>query len=247
MKKIAWLLWIACFASAHAESFRDCPSCPEMVAVPAGSFTMGMDGRPGLGPARTVSVPAFAIGKFEVTQGEWKAIMGGNPSKFAECGDACPVERVTWPEAQEYVKRLTEKTGRRYRLPSEAQWEYACRAGQQTDWCAGNEVDKVAWSGDEYGSTHPVGQKQPNVWGLYDMSGNVWEWTQDCAHPDYKGAPTDGAAWEVEGECKSRMLRGGSWLSGPQYGRVGLRFGFAPNFHASDFGFRVAGEEREKK
>ena len=143
MKKIAWVLSVACIAGAHAESFRDCPTCPEMVNVPAGSFTMGTDGRPGLDPAHVVNLPAFAIGKFEVTQGEWKAFMGGNPSKFAECGDACPVERVTWPEAQEFLKRLSAKTGKAYRLPSEAQWEYACRAGQQTDWCGGNESDKV--------------------------------------------------------------------------------------------------------
>jgi formylglycine-generating enzyme required for sulfatase activity len=244
MKKIAWLLWAACIAAAHAESFRDCPTCPEMVPLPAGNFVMGIDGRKDLSPAHTVNVPTFAIGKFEVTQGEWNALMGSNPAKFVECGDACPVERVTWPEAQEFVKRLSAKTGKRYALPSEAQWEYACRAGQQTDWCGGNEFDKLAWSGDEYGSTHPVGQKQPNAWDLYDMSGNVWEWTQDCAHPDYKGAPTDGSAWEVAGECKSRMLRGGSWLSGPQYGRVGLRFGFTPNFRAHDFGFRVVREAK---
>ncbi|HTY02125.1 MAG TPA: formylglycine-generating enzyme family protein [Rhodocyclaceae bacterium] len=243
MRKFALLL-AAIGVVAHAESFRDCSTCPEMVTVPAGSFVMGIDGRGDLGPAHTVSLPAFAIGRFEVTQGEWKALMGTNPSKFVDCGDNCPVERVTWPEAQEFVKRLADRTGKRYALPSEAQWEYACRAGQQTDWCGGNEFDKVEWAGDEYGSTHPVGQKLANAWGLFDMSGNVWEWTQDCAHPDYTGAPTDGSAWEVAGECKSRMLRGGSWLSGPQYGRVGLRFGFTSTFRAHDFGFRVVREAK---
>ena len=225
-------------SSAHADSFRDCPRCPEMVNVPAGSFIMGIDGRGDLGPAHRVELPAFAIGRFEVTQGEWLALMGANPSRFAACGERCPVERVTWEDARAYVRKLSEKTGKRYALPSEAQWEYACRAGQATDWCGGNDVDAVQWSGDEYGSTHPVGEKRANAWGLHDMSGNVWEWTQDCSHPDYKGAPADGSAWET-GECRSRMLRGGSWQSGPQYGRVGLRFGFTPTFHAADFGFRV--------
>ena len=242
MRKILLPLLSACAIGAQAASFRDCSNCPEMVAVPAGNFVMGIDGRAGLEPAHKVDLAAFAIGKFEITQGEWKALMGSNPSKFADCGDACPVERVTWNEAQEFVKRLSAKTGKRYALPSEAQWEYACRAGLATDWCGGNDVDKVAWAGDEFGSTHAVGQKQANAWGIYDMSGNVWEWTQDCAHADYKGAPADGSAWEANSECQSRMLRGGSWLSGPQYGRVGLRFGFTPNFRAGDFGFRVVRE-----
>ena len=236
---VAGLLAVVAAGGAYAESFRDCPQCPEMVPVPAGSFVMGIDGRAGMEPAHKVDLASFAIGRFEVTQSEWKALMGSNPAKFANCGDTCPVERVSWHEAQEYLRRLAAKTGKPYALPSEAQWEYACRAGQATDWCGGNEVDKLAWAGDEYGSTHPVGRKQANAWGLFDMSGNVWEWTQDCAHSDYKGAPVDGSAWTETADCPSRMLRGGSWLSGPQYGRVGLRFGFTPKFHAADFGFRV--------
>ncbi len=231
-------LWLA---NAQAELIRDCAECPEMAVLPGGSFQMGMAGRQLTEPVRTVTLPAFAIGKTEVTQGQWKAVMGSNPSKFQACGDGCPVEQVTWPDAQEFAKRLSTQTGKTYRLPSEAEWEYACRAGQASRYCGGDDLDKLAWYGDEYGSTHPVGNKQANAWGLHDMSGNVWEWTQDCMHPNYQGAPTDGSAWQ-ETECKNRVLRGGSWLSGPQYGQVVIRFGFKPDFRASDFGFRVVRE-----
>lgn len=238
--KVLWalvgLLWLT---STQAESIRDCSECPEMIPLPAGNFQMGMAGRPATEPVRTVTLPAFAIGKTEVTQGQWKAIMGSNPSQFQACGENCPVERVAWPDAQEFVKRLSAKTGKIYRLPSEAEWEYACRAGQTNRYCGGDDPDKLAWYGDEYGNTHPSGQKQANAWGLHDMSGNVWEWTQDCMHPSYKNAPTDGSARQ-ELDCKSRVLRGGSWLSGPQYGQAVIRFGFAPDFRTGDFGFRVA-------
>lgn len=232
------LLWLA---TAQAESIRDCTECPEMAVLPAGSFQMGMAGRPATEPVRSVTVRAFAIGKTEVTQGQWKWVMGDNPGKFQACGDDCPVEQVTWQHAQEFVRRLSAKTGKTYRLPSEAEWEYACRAGQQTRYCGGDDSEKLAWSGDEHGSIQPVGRKQPNAWGLHDMSGNVWEWVQDCMHPNYQGAPADGSAWQ-EIDCKSRMLRGGSWLSGPQYGQVVIRFGFKPDFRAADFGFRVVRE-----
>lgn len=231
-------LALAGIAAAGTETFRDCADCPEMIVLPAGSFQMGAAGRPATEPVHTVSLPAFAIGKTEVTHGQWKAVMGANPGKFQACGDDCPVEQVTWPDAQEFVTRLSAKTGKSYRLPSEAEWEYACRAGQSSRYCGGDDPDKLAWYGDEYGSPHPAGQKQANAWGLHDMSGNVWEWTQDCLHPNYRGAPTDGSAWQ-EPECRSRVLRGGSWLSGPQYGQAVIRLGFRPDFRSGDFGLRV--------
>lgn len=224
---------------AQAETFRDCANCPEMATLPAGSFQMGAAGRSNEEPVHLVNLPSFAIGKYETTQGEWKAVMGTNPSKDTACGDACPVEHVNWQEAQEYAKRLSAKTGKTYRLPTEAEWEYACRAGEQRDYCGGDNPEAVAWYGNEYGGIHKVGLKQANAWGLYDMSGNIWEWTQDCTHADYKGAPADGSAWENAGGCNSRTLRGGSWLAGPQYSRAVLRFGFSPNYRAGDFGFRV--------
>lgn len=211
-----------------------------MAALPAGSFPMGTASGRGQGPAHEVALEAFAIGLYEVTQGEWRAIMGNDPSKFPDCGERCPVERVNWHDARAFVERLSAKTGKAYRLPSEAEWEYACRAGTDNGWCGGNEPARVAWIGNLRGGPRPVGGKLPNAWGLFDMSGNVWEWTQDCAHPDYQGAPVDGTAWETGGDCASRMLRGGSWLSGPQYGRVTIRFGFSAEYKSSDFGFRVA-------
>jgi formylglycine-generating enzyme required for sulfatase activity len=227
---------------AGAETLKDCATCPEMVVLPAGSFQMGLPGRAKEGPVHTVTLSRFAIGRFEVTQGEWKAVMGTNPSKAAGCGAGCPVENVNWHDAREFVKKLSARTGRRYRLPSEAEWEYACRAGTQNDFCGGDDADKVAWYGNEYETLHEAGQKQPNAWGLYDMSGNVWEWTQDCRHDSYQGAPADGSAWEGGEHCDSRILRGGSWLTGPQYTRTGLRFPFSANYRAGDFGVRVVRE-----
>lgn len=239
MKRLALVVGLLWLAGARAESLRDCAECPEMAVLPAGSYVMGDASRPGTAPARQVSLRAFALGRFEVTQGEWRAVMGSSPSAAADCGDACPVERVSWQDAQDFVQRLSARTGKRYRLPCEAEWEYACRAGERHDWCGGDDPIAVAWAGDEYGGPQPVGRKRPNAWGLHDMSGNVWEWTQDCNHPNYQGAPADGSARDAPG-CKSRVLRGGSWQSGIQYGRTVLRFGFRADFRAGDFGFRVA-------
>jgi len=191
------------------ESFRDCPDCPEMVVLPAGSVG-----------------PAFALGKYEVTQGQWRAIMGNNPSHFNNCGDTCPVEQVSWNDAQEFIKKLNAKTGKQYRLPSEAEWEYACRAGAQQEYCGSDNVDSVAWYVSNRGnsSTHPVGRKQPNAWGLYDMSGNVWEWVEDCSN----------------GDCAYRVLRGGSWYYDPQGTRAASRYGSRPSNGSYEDGFRLA-------
>ncbi|MDK9723584.1 MAG: formylglycine-generating enzyme family protein [Sterolibacteriaceae bacterium MAG5] len=232
------LLAIVGLGSAQAASIKDCEDCPEMVVIPAGSFTMGAAGQPKTSPPHAVALRSFAIGRHEVTQGQWQAVMGANPSRFAECGPECPVENISWHDAREFARRLSARTGKTYRLPSEAEWEYACRAGGGNDFCGGDSAEPVAWYGNEYGNPHPVGRKQANAWGLHDMSGNVWEWTQDCSHASYAGAPADGSAWET-GECASRILRGGSWLSGPQYSRATLRFGFKPGFRAGDFGLRV--------
>ncbi len=241
MKVIVFVLsfWLAAFGFAGAEVFRDCTDCPEMVSLPAGKFTMGAMGGRGQEPAHAVTVAAFAIGKFEVTQGEWRALMGNNPSKFSDCGERCPVERINWHDARTFVERLSTKTGKTYRLPSEAEWEYACRANGDSGWCGGDEFVQVAWIGKLRDGPRSVGGMRPNAWGLFDMSGNVWEWTQDCAHVDYQGAPADGNAWEA-GACASRMLRGGSWLTRPQYGRTTIRFGFSADYRTADFGFRVA-------
>ena len=177
---------------------RDCPDCPAMVVIPAGSFRMGENDAK---PVHTVTIERhFAMAKTEVTQSQWRAVMGTNPSKLARCDD-CPVEGISWHDAKLYVARLSRMTGKIYRLPSEAEWEYACRAGGRHEYCGSDAADSVAWhgallgSGNSDGETHPAGQKQANAFGLHDMSGNVSEWVEDCYHARYAGGPTDGSAW----------------------------------------------------
>lgn len=236
-------------------TFRDCPGCPEMVMIPLGNFEMG-----GISKAETpihlVTISRrFAIGKTEITQGEWKSIMGNNPSEFTECGDNCPVEKVSWEDAQEFVEKLSARTGKHYRLPSEAEWEYACRAGWRQEYCGGDEPNDIAWfgapptgtdaqatpavpKGNSANIPHPVATKQANAFGLYDMSGNVWEWVQDNAHADYKDAPSDGSAWKSENPA--RMLRGGSWYHSAKSSRADTRGQFKADSRNGSFGLRVA-------
>ena len=167
----------------------------------------------------------YEIGKTEVTQGQWKAVMGGNTSDLNKCGDNCPVERVSWDDAKEYIQKLNAKTGKQYRLPSEDEWEYACYGGSQSEYCGGGNIDAVAWyESNSGGKTHPVGQKQANGYGLYDMSGNVWEWVDDC----------------YDEGCKLRVLRGGSWLDVAQFVRAAWPYSYAPAKRLDIFGFRLA-------
>lgn len=214
----------------NGKAFRDCPTCPEMVLIPAGSFEMGSnDGDKNEQPVHTVRIGIpFAIGKTEVTKKQWRDVMGSYPPKMhLNTCDDCPVSSVSWVEAQEFIVRLNQRTGKRYRLPSEAEWEYACRAGETHIYCGSNNADLVAWYGEHpvnwYGLndkdpplTRPVAGKQPNAWGLYDMSGNVREWVEDCAVlNDYKGAPSDGSALTKPNGCLEPYqviwIRGGSW------------------------------------
>ena len=225
------LLWAA---RAAAAPLQDCETCPRLETVPGGSFEMGDEGWAEATPVHLVTLKTFAIGKSEVTQAEWRAVMGGNPSRATRCGDACPVENVNWLEIQDFLRRLSETTGKSYRLPSEAEWEYACRAGSRNAYCGGDDRAALAWFGKAGAPPHPVGQKGANAWGLHDMNGNVWEWVQDCSFPNFTGAPTDGSAWTAP-ECKSRVIRGGSW-----WGRAASRQGLMPGYRAGDIGFRVA-------
>lgn len=241
-------------ADEIGKAFRDCPNCPEMIEVPAGSFDMGAsDGDADEYPIHRVTIAkSFAIGRTEVTQLQWRAVMqdqsrniaGNDPSYFSSCGDDCPVEQVSWNDVQTFIQRLSAKTRKQYRLPSEAEWEYACRAGGRQLYCGSDSVDGVAWygasaeaEGNSGNATAHVASKAPNAFGLYDMSGNVWEWVEDSYHDSYKGAPTDARPWQSDG--KRRVLRGGSWFNAPQSLRAASRHKEVPTFRSKFAGFRL--------
>ncbi len=228
---------------------KACAECPEMVLIPGGSFQMGSNENDREKPIHSVSIKSFELGKYEVTQGQWKAVMGsffgsGNPSYFKNCGDTCPVEQVSWNDIQEYIKKLNASSGQQYRLPSEAEWEYAARAGSRGKWSFGEDeaqLGQYAWYSSNSGSKpHPVGQKQANAFGLHDMHGNVWEWVQDYYHDSYGGAPTDTSAWKNGGEQDSGVFRGGSWDNDPADLRSAYRRGTSPDFRNDILGFRLA-------
>ncbi|WP_414543856.1 SUMF1/EgtB/PvdO family nonheme iron enzyme [Nostoc sp. CCY0012] len=226
----------------------------EMVQIPGGTFTMGSpEGeakrQDNESPERQVTVPGFFMGKYAVTQAQYQAIMGKNPATFK--GDRRPVETVSWDEAVEFCEKLNQKTGKTYRLPSEAEWEYACRAGTTTPFYFGETIttDLVNYNGkypyasapnSEYRKqTTDVGKFPPNSFGLYDMHGNIWEWCQDVYHNNYEGAPTDGSAWIGGSSNKTRLLRGGSWDSGAWNCRSAVRYGYEHAPENGNVGFRV--------
>ncbi|HJZ79738.1 MAG TPA: formylglycine-generating enzyme family protein [Pyrinomonadaceae bacterium] len=202
---------------------------------------------------------SFFIGKYEVTQAQWQAVMGNNPSYFKDCG-ICPVDQVSWNDAKRFIQRLNEMSdGYTYRLPTEAEWEYACRAGTTGDYAG--DLKAMAWhSADPGDRSHAVGQKQPNAWGLYDMLGNVWEWCEDWYHETYDGAPSDGSAWMNRGERAYRtkaslrtqsqevgpVLRGGSWLDSVDDLRFGMRTAGSPDRQNYYFGFRIVATTRAR-
>jgi formylglycine-generating enzyme required for sulfatase activity len=221
------------------DTFKDCDDCPEMVVIPPGTFRMGDlqgGGRNNEKPVHKVRIDySFAVGKFEVTQAQWRAVMGNNPSHFA--GDVLPVEKVSWDDAKAFIERLNAKTSQRYRLLSEAEWEYAARAGTETKYSWGNSFNSA--KANRVISTKLVGSYAPNAFGLYDMHGNVWEWVEDCWHKNYQGAPADGSAW-TGGKCSSRILRGGSWEDAAWYLRAADRYGIGTGRRDDDLGFRVA-------
>ena len=239
------------------ETFRDCATCPELVVVPAGSYQMGSPsseaGRDAAeGPVHRVTIgQAFAVGVYQVTFGEWAACASGGGCKGDRPDDAGwgrgrrPVINVSWEDAQAYVAWLSSQTGQRYRLLSEAEWEYVARAGTTTKYWWGNEIGGNRANCDGCGSqwdnekTAPVGSFQPNRFGLYDVHGNVWEWVQDCWNDDYAGALSDGRAWEG-GDCSWRVLRGGSWHSRPWNLRSANRLRDTPDFRYASNGFRIA-------
>ena len=237
--------WESVAEPEAGKMFRDCTDCPEMVEIPGGSFMMGLNnGEPNEKPQHSVIIAQpFAIGKTEVTQEQWQALMGDNPSYFSACGDNCPVEQVSWDDVQAFIRKLNAKTGKQYRLPTEAEWEYACRAGKQQEYCGSDIADSVSWNGYNSGSfffkaPHPVASKQANAFGLYDMSGNVWEWVEDNYHDNYNGAPADGSAWAGGGSM--HVLRGGSWGYDQPFSRAAARSKFTAGFRYFSYGFRLA-------
>ena len=277
--------------------FRDCQECPEMVVVPAGQFVMGTapgeEEREGLSvrfhhrsqPQRAVHVRSLAVGRFEVTRGQYRAfaeatgrasdgcfVWGGadfekdagldwrNPGFTQD--DTHPVACVSWEDANAYTRWLSERTGGSYRLLTEAEWEYAARAGTTTPRYWGDALERscefangadlttkaqarhasnweVADCTDRYPYTAPVGTFRANAFGLHDMLGNVWEWTRDCWNESYAGAPTDGSAW-MAGDCYLRVVRGGSWEDGPLALRAAYRVGSPTVIRVHARGFRVA-------
>ena len=222
------------------DTFKDCADCPEMVVIPAGSFRMGDlngGGDSDEKPVHWVTIPRpFAVGKYEVTQAEWREVIGSNPSRFK--GGRNPVEQVSWDDAQDFVRRLGTKTGKQYRLLMEAEWEYAARAGTVTKYPWGNSFD--SGRANDGSRTVPVGRYALNSFGLHDMHGNVREWVEDCWHGSYSGAPTNGSAWTSGGDCRERVLRGGSWYFVPWDLRSAYRLGVPSGNRFYYDGFRVA-------
>jgi formylglycine-generating enzyme required for sulfatase activity len=220
----------------------------KFLLIPAGKFIMGSppdeQGRSDdeIQHEVIISKP-FYLQTTEVSQAQWKKVMDGdNPSHFKDCGDDCPVERVSWDDAQKFISKLNQMEGtNKYRLPTEAEWEYAFRAGTQTIFSFADEEDKLgeyAWyEGNSDRKTHTVGKKKPNAWGLYDMRGNVWEWCQD-----WYGEYPSNSVVDPKGPDKGeyRVLRGGSWENGARVMRSANRDYNNPVMRLGSFGFRVA-------
>ncbi len=220
-----------------------------MVFVEGGTFQIGATSEQGSDadtnekPVHSVTLSHFYMGKYEVTQGQWKAVMGSNPSNFTG-DDNLPVERVSWKDVQEFIQKLNALTGKTYRLPTEAEWEYAARGGKKSQgykYAGSNTINKVAWYEKNSGyKTHPVGQKQPNELGLYDMSGNVSEWCQDW-YGSYSSFAQTNPTGPTSGSY--RVLRGGSWGSDAGDCRVAYRNNLNPSIRNNHYGFRLVDGE----
>ena len=226
----------------------------KMVGVDGGTFTMGATAEQGIAaesdeePAHEVTLSSFSIGETEVTQALWQAVMGSNPSRFT--GDLNrPVEQVSWNDCQTFITKLNEMTGKTFRLPTEAEWEYAARGGNLSQgymYAGSNTIGDVAWYYDnsyalgpshpDFG-THPVGTKAPNELGLYDMCGNVFEWCQDW-YGSYSSSPSTNPTGPASGS--DRVHRGGGWIIGAGYGRVSDRYAYNPSISYDFLGLRLA-------
>lgn len=239
------LLFLAALASSPVMAADKIPEVP-IVFVKGGCFEMGDtfgDGGIDEKPTHQVCLDDFYIGKFEVTQEQWERVMNGNPSKFKKGGNY-PAENVSWDDAREFIRRLSGLTGLKWRLPSEAEWEYAARSGGKKEQFAGSDKgqnpDDYAWyDGNSGDCTHPVGEKKPNGLGLYDMSGNVWEWVQDRYDRDYyRQSPHKNPKGDPFG--LNRILKGGSAGTGKGFLRATYRDYVAPDTRGALFGLRLA-------
>jgi len=228
----------------------------EMVLIPAGQFVMGspegeVDRDDSESPQHQVSIKdAFYMGKYVVTQGQWKRVLA-NQSFFQ--GDDLPAEQVSWGDCHKFCDEISRRTGRQVRLPSEAEWEYACRAGTTTAFAFGamlsleqanfnghDSSGSAAAAGPDRAKTMPVGSFSPNAFGLYDMHGNVWEWCEDRFHTNYESAPCDGSAWTQGGQSDCHVRRGGAWNNAASSCRSAIRYAESePEMRARDVGFRV--------
>ena len=222
------------------------PLIPEMVSIPAGTFAMGSDDDPSERPNHRVAIKSFAISKFPITVREWNACVAGKSSSYTPTGkDDAPVTNLSWTDAQQYVEWLSKVTQKPFRLPTEAEWEYAARGGTRSKFWWGDQL-QVAMANcrgcnEPYETSHPlkVGSFKPNPFGLYDMGGNIHQWVADCWHNNYQGAPSDGSAW-VENDCLSRVIRSGSWKNDPSYVRPSNRDHYDATVRYPTHGLRVA-------
>jgi len=240
-----------CEPKVFRSRLKDGGKGPEMVWIPAGTFRMGDIQGGGFDnekPVHRVSVSRFAIGKYEVTFAEYdkfaQATGRKKPSSEGWGRGNRPVIKVSWHDATAYAEWLSQQTGQKYRLPTEAQWEYVARAGTETKYWWGNDIGsnkancRNKYCGDRFKYTAPVGSFAPNAFGIYDTVGNVWEWCADSWHGSYKGAPNDGQVWRG-GDESYRVLRGGSWYVTPRFARAALRNWLSSDERDGDFGFRV--------
>ncbi len=272
MRRVVAALLLPCLlAAATARADESASGVPEtvpqiqgrpyetadgMIAVPAGRFVMGSpqseDGRyDDEGPQHVVAIPAFAIAKYDVTFAQWDACVAGGGCRGYLPDDGhwgrgnTPVINVSWNDAQAYISWLSSQTGLQYRLPTEAEWEYATRAGRTTPfyWGTGIGSEHANCVGcqlvTDINRPTPGGMFPPNPWGIFDMAGNVWQWTEDCYHRNYVDAPTDGSAW-LAGACRSRVLRGGSWSTTPNNLRSANRYRAGIDARTDHAGFRLA-------
>lgn len=242
---------VAASTARHGGEIRDCQSCPALVALPAGTFTMGNNASdPSERPAHQVTIDTpFAIGKFEITVQQWNACATANGcQKVAQAPNtspSAPMRDVSWDDAQQYVKWLGLISGQPYRLPTEAEWEFAARGGTASPYWWGQQMASGKANckecGQPWSSDRPAnaGSFPPNPYGVHDTSGSVWEWVADCWHNNFKDAPPDGRAWD-EPNCRVRVIRGGSWREGAAYMVTSTRFRYDTGVRQSQNGFRVA-------